>query len=511
MSLKRQCALLGIYLTGSALISSSAYAQSVSPADQESTPSPRQVPAREQSPDGDAQLKESVDGLNPQDSLDAGSAAEGTAANTTQGGVSVSAEPQLSEADSAALMTAQRTPAEEPASESQPQQMSAEERASLDELLLDEGTAALDAYKLDIYGFADFSFSDQVGKNGFTRPNSSMAIGNLNLYLSGDLGDNWSTLIEVRFTYLPNGSTMVDSTGNTYRYSGTVADYTDIGRPTEVGGIGIERAWLDYSAHPLLNIKLGHFLTPYGIWNVDHGSPVIISVRRPYVVGESMLPESQTGVQIHGSQVTGNIEYGYRLTLSNGRGPLDKYQDLDSNKALGGRLYLRALGDFGELQVGASGYAGKYTDSGEEFRAKPDGSFEIIYPITSQYNEASLAGDVKYTNGGFLIQGEVINRDVAYVEPRPANLFGGSAADFRSFGAYGITGYRFEYLGIMPFFGGEYYNSGNGGLGKSRALWTGINMRPTPRVVLKAAFTHAKTDGPFEAFNSLDLQAAWSF
>jgi hypothetical protein len=64
------------------------------------------------------------------------------------------------------------------------------------------------------------------------------------------------------------------------------------------GGVEIERAWLEYSAHPLFTIRGGQWLTPYGIWIVDHGSPVIIGVRRPFVVGEALIPERQTGVQI---------------------------------------------------------------------------------------------------------------------------------------------------------------------------------------------------------------------
>ena len=57
----------------------------------------------------------------------------------------------------------------------------------------------------------------------------------------------------------------------------------------------------------------------------------------------------------------GSTTFGYHATISNGRGPTDSYRDKDSNKALGGRIYAAAR-PFGELQIGASIYRGRYTE-----------------------------------------------------------------------------------------------------------------------------------------------------
>ena len=128
---------------------------------------------------------------------------------------------------------------------------------------------------------------------------------------ASELGDHWRTLTEVRFSYLPNGATTIDSTGKATRTDTTVSDYTDGGHPIQWGGIVLERAYLEYAAHPLFNIRGGHWITPYGIWNVDHGSPVIIGVQRPYIIGDSLFPTSQTGIELFGTHNFSTFEIGY--------------------------------------------------------------------------------------------------------------------------------------------------------------------------------------------------------
>jgi len=381
-----------------------------------------------------------------------------------------------------------------------------------------------DQVRLNLYGFTDFTFSTPLGNSELASAYSSFAVGKLNLYAAADLGDSWRSMAEIRFMYLPNGST---GPLNAYppppRTDTSTNDYTDVGRPVKWGGVVIERAWLEHTFLPALTVRVGAFLTPYGIWNVDHGSPVIIGVRKPYIIGEGLFPEHQTGVEIYGAWNVGPSQIGYHLTLSNGRGPIDTYQDLDSNKAIGGRLFVKHEDTgWGALTVGASGYKGTYTDSFDVSGLTPAGGITVTHQLTAQYKELALAADVKWELGGLLVQSEVVMNDLAYtdgLQPPVISLSGGApgfAPDHRRVGVYGLTGYRLPFLGIMPFFGGERYAAGPGsGTPASSGMWGGLNVRPTARVVLKAQYTHAwlnKWEGPdLGSYDGIDLQAAWSF
>jgi len=389
-------------------------------------------------------------------------------------------EPAPAPADVPAAEPAPPPPAEPPAeaaaedsaSDSAAEMMAEAQAAEIEGQLSPAGDVETDDYELDIYGFADFTYGYAVKNFALDDPYDSFAVGRLNVYLASQLGDNWNSLAEIRFTYLPHGASTFDETGATSRTDTTVGDYTDLNRPIQWGGIVIERAWLEYNAHPLLNIRMGHWLTPYGIWNVDHGSPVIVGVRRPFIVGEALLPESQTGLELHGAHNLEPFQLGYHLTLSNGRGPVDQYSDMNDNKALGARVFARAdTGTAGTIGLGFSGYRGQYTDRTQQFVIDADGNFRNDYPRVSEYMESSLAADLKWEWSGFLLQGEAIMNDIVYDDLRPATFPApgappGFTPDTRRIGVYGLTGYRFDFLGVMPFGGLEYYDNGSTFLAK---------------------------------------------
>ena len=385
--------------------------------------------------------------------------------------------------------------------------------------------AETEEFKLNLYGFTDFTYTARLNDFAYANPYPTFMVGNINLYVGAELGKGWRSLTEFRLLYLPHGNTPASANPAVpaARTDTTVADPADYGRPQRWGGVEIERAWVEYSLHPLLTIQAGQWLTPYGIWNVDHGSPVIIGVRRPYVVGEALIPERQTGVQLYGSYLVGTTEIGYHLGLSNGRGPLDAYQDLNKNKAITARLSVSNDSPIGTVTVGGTLYRGRYTDRTSRFYVSQTGQFGMEWLATAGYEELGLAADLRWTWNDLTVQGELITRDTAYQREdlRPAafaipGVPPGFVPDFHSTGWYVMAAYRLPWLNIMPFFGGESYHPHQEFTPAAGAIWGGLNVRPIPRVVLKAQYTQSwfldNTDlvGD-DGIQALDLQAAWSF
>jgi hypothetical protein len=379
-------------------------------------------------------------------------------------------------------------------------------------------------YELTLYGFADFTFTavlnDSDTWKNIVANEPTFAVGNINLYLNAQLYEDWRSLIEVRLLYLPHGSFVFGRDGRADRVDTRARDPAEFQRELRWGGIEIERAWLEWQLHPLLTVRGGQWLTPYGIWNVDHGSPTIIAVKRPFVVGEELFPERQTGIELLGSAaILDDVTLRYHATVSNGRGPISAYRDLDSNKALGGRLALE-LKAIGPLAIGGSAYRGTYTDRANEVAIIPGVRLETNQPISVQYEEFALAADVKWEPGPLLVQGEIIQTERAYVDPYRAfeDVGGAFLADRRNFGAYALLGYRTDFFGLMPYVLGEYYNfAGSALFSPATTVAAGINVRPKPRIVFKAqyfyaSFAEATTPTQItEPLHMLESQVAWAF
>jgi hypothetical protein len=373
--------------------------------------------------------------------------------------------------------------------------------------------------KLSLYGFADFTYTAQVGKvSPIVSPYPTFAVGNFNLYLSTEFTPTWRSLAEVRFLYIPNGQLQGGDPFDpaAVRVDTSSADYADVNRPLRWGGIEIERIWLEHTVNNLLTVRVGQWLTPYGIWNVDHGSPAIIGVFRPYIVGEGMFPERQTGIEGYGSFYVDATQVGYHLTLSNGRGPIDAYQDLDHNKGIGARLFVQNDSLLGTFTLGASGYRGTYSDRPDNpIEFGPDG-LSVSKVLTARYQELALAADLKWEWEGLLLQSEVIAADRAY----PDGLRPGSPSipgvppsfvpDGRRQGFYALAGYRTPWWNLMPFVVWQMYENPWGvDLGE---VQLGLNVRLLPEIVLKAEFIHVWF--PTVVTSSIDFvttQAAWSF
>ena len=378
---------------------------------------------------------------------------------------------------------------------------------------------------LKLYGFGDVGYRQMlVPKTSpwlvYLNRHPSMSVGHLNFYFDSQLAERWRALAEVRFTYLPQGSWRTGSDGVVRHVDSHGADYTDFTRDRPVNGVMIERAFIEYSAFPWLSVQAGQFLTPYGIWNVDHGSPVIIGVSPPYMVGARLLPDSQVGLLGYGRvSLIDDLELSYALGISNGRTDLIAYEDLDDNKAITARLALTYRG-LGELTLGSTFYAGTDTDNTRAIYfdgSSPKSREDIFY----QVQERSIAFDLRWTKGDLHVQAEAVINDRKFTERGRPALNGGLEPDRRNAGGYALVGYRTPLFGVMPYVKGEYSpDPALQGLGVDQnvALLTGgLNVRPVPRVVFKTEYTYGffpgHKPGSFgdNPVAGLDLQIAWAF
>ena len=386
--------------------------------------------------------------------------------------------------------------------------------------------------KVELYGFADFSYLHPLSSQDQTLthyigPYPRFYVGHLNLYMSSTLGESWRSLAEVRFTYSPTGDEDTPAPDGSFPITdSSTYDYAELQRTFSWGGIEVQRAWLEYQPFDFLAIRGGHWLTPYGYWNDDHGSPTIITVHKPFAISEAYFPEHQTGLVAHGKYFIGPTALGYALTLSNGRGPFDTFRDLDGNKAVGGRLYVETPA-IGNLTIGVDAYRGRFTASTKRYRvdvSNPEQPVAQLYRETDvAYDELSLGADVRFLWQGLHVQGEVMVNDAAYDEehrpraggfdPRPA-----FTADYRRLGAYLLLGYRTPWLSIMPYVMGEYASFANSDQAPPVWAWSaGVNVRPTANVVLKAELAIADFVGVgstglgTEDLPYFGAQVAWAF
>jgi hypothetical protein len=405
-------------------------------------------------------------------------------------------------------------PAAEPAAEPAPEP-AADDDALLAELGLDKDFDD----KLHLYGFAEFGLvvpiidfdeaaASQLPKEGTFYGSS------LNVYLTRALSPRWRSLLETRFVYGPAGNILADGT---YEHAIGV-DPGGGWRDMQWGGVSIERAYLEYAYDDHLAVQVGTYLTPYGIWNVDHGAPAIVPGMRPWVIGQQLFPERQTGVHVYGKHAIGEYAVGYHATVSNGRGPLSAFHDLDRNKALGARLELHAPW-LGSTDLGFSAFHGRSTDRpADQVTVGAGGGLVNVTPPGTSYMETSFAIDVRLQRGPLLVQGEAIVNDGDFDDGARALARVGFQPDIRQAGGYLLAAYRLDALdGLMPFVVGEYDvvpSTVDTGDGSSLILVAGgLNYRPIPDVVLKLAYGTLRTYGfPYNFdFDYVDARAAWVF
>jgi hypothetical protein len=349
---------------------------------------------------------------------------------------------------------------------------------------------------LKFYGFMDIGFQKLfLPKNSFlyglsdTRANTFL-LGNINLFADAEPDEDWRGLFEIRFTPLPNGldRSFESSLGTEYeREDTTVYDLTSVNGQNQVplGGIIIERAWIQYTGSNAFQLRVGQWFTPFGIWNIDHGTPTLISLLLPGSQNSQFFPQRQIGLQALGSTYSGSWELGYQATLSNGR--TYALKDLSEDKAVGGRLFARREAHGNSATIGVSGYYGTLSD--ESKRIVSVSPFTLAVDEVISGREWATGVDVTLDTGGLRSRSEFVLHREEYDEgKRPPVTAVSYAPDTYRWNAYTLLAYRLPWAGLEPYTWMEVVH-GPSSVGDTYFVPSaGLNVYFAPHVQLKTQY-----------------------
>jgi hypothetical protein len=419
--------------------------------------------------------------------------------------------------------------------QAQIEQLGTEMQEMRDTQELEQFSGAIDKNaqsKLQIFGFFDFTFSkyffrDDSAYNVYFGDSWTFLMNNINVYILSQMTPQLSALLELRFSFLPNGfendypkgplidgergeliQDSYDRTNSTIRDSFSTAYFTP-------GSVTIERALLTWSPLEWFNVMVGRYLTPYGIWNLDHGSPVVIPVRLPYLQIREMVPLSQLGVEIYGRffPMTG-LSLNYAVTVSNGRGPMDTVLDLDDNKAVGVKLQAVYNRNWFGFNAGGYVYYGSYTDHTKAVYVDAENqTVEVGVKPVNAYDELCVAADLLVRIDGLVLQSEYVWRFVKFDTPfrmegidllmqtgDPLETYGPYyAANNIGQDVYLLLSYTLplaryiSWLEITAYLLGERNAYNDVETNRNLMMLSGgVNLRPSPFVVLKVEYGVAK-------------------
>jgi len=385
--------------------------------------------------------------------------------------------------------------------------------------------------KFDTYGFLDASLSKMfIEEDNFLLQSGfddalRFRVGNINLYNDFKPNNNIRVLIETGLHWQPHGNyqpevvrvvtnaPLPDSVLDTaYIESNTVNPQGKA--PVPAWQISVPRAWFEYSFSQYSKVKIGKFLTPVGIWNVDHGSPVIVTASQPYSTGLAPLfPQEQMGIMNSGTKYLGDFDLDYKAYLSTGRSVQTITEPKDIS--VGANVKFKATDWADGFEFGLSGYTGlekvearttyvsaSYVPGGivpgipndtilTDFKSI---THEVENTVETRENFVGL--DAKFNLKGLLVQSEFnYNYLKDYVNSTTSN----------NIGWYGLTGYKFRVnpkLSVMPYFfyegiTGEYNNvipTLSDGVEKINTLATGLNLTVFTNSSIKLEYRYLDID-----------------
>ena len=313
---------------------------------------------------------------------------------------------------------------------------------------------AFDEPLLRFYGVADVGLQRMWADRALAplvsgSDKSTFVLGNLNLYLDAKPSKDFRFLAEIRFGTFPNGATSQPKggLGAGPPIDTTISD-SSAANPAftslKWAGISPQRAHVDWTPSDLFNLRAGLFLTPYGIWNVDHGTPTRIMVSEPLFMTMQLVPSQLLGIEAFGTVQVLPWTIGYHAHISNGR--TIHQIDFSDNKAFGGRLFASTRYPF-PIKLGVSGYVGDSEDATTMLGT---------VSRTFSYTEYAVSGDLSLDIGALRVRSEVVAGWNYYKDGLRRTLAGVPMADILRMGGYIVLAYQLPWYGIEPLIMAEF-------------------------------------------------------
>jgi hypothetical protein len=346
-----------------------------------------------------------------------------------------------------------------------------------------------------LYGFIDMGLQKLWATDDPVTPTrkTTFVLGNVNLYFDFRPAPDWSSLVEVRLTNYPSGTDTygIPDLGRRYTRTNTTSQDPGNGPGYETvrwGALVLERAYIQWQRSAKLGVRVGQFLTPYGIWNVDHGTPTLISLYRPNFQAQEMFPERQLGVELFGrfdDVPFDRWQLDYHAYVSNGRTPGVVANSED--KMVGGRLVASTMRPH-RMAFGISALRGRYLDQ-EVNVAIDDGVTERITVVS--YDEYAVGADASLDLGALRLRGEAALRRKRYGQGQREISWGPGiyVADGDEADLYALAAYRIPRTKLEPYLYAEWYRWPTP-IGSD--MWAGsggLNYYFTPAIQLKLQFS----------------------
>jgi len=183
---------------------------------------------------------------------------------------------------------------------------------------------------VSISGYADVELILSDRKEDTSR----FRIHHFSLFIEKELNESWQIFSEIEFEDAP----FIEADS-----SGALTDAE--------GKILVEQVYTDYSFSHHGALRMGRYLTPAGIWLVNHYPPFVPTQLRPKHI-RRIFPQYLDGVQLFGDIALSDSLLTYALYVGNGEGNAGA-GDGNDEKAVGGRIALMPYG-LADVQVGLS-------------------------------------------------------------------------------------------------------------------------------------------------------------